>query len=60
MEEIKGRGKKAVGGDQGSHPIGKEHPQGGGGIQLKITPHYKQIASVLFILVFSKPLKISW
>ena len=43
--------------NQGGKPIGKERAQGEVGIQLKISSHYKQIASVLFILVFSKTLK---
>lgn len=43
--------------NQGSKPIGKELAQGEISIQLKITSYYKQIASVLFILGFSKPLK---
>lgn len=43
-------------GDQGSQAIEKiTYP--GEGIQLKITHHYKQIASVLFILVLSKTFK---
>lgn len=37
--------------------MGKELAQGEVGMQLKISSHYKQIASVLFILVFKKTLK---
>lgn len=52
-----GKKKKKQCDNQGGKPIGKELAQGAVGIQLKMSSHYKQIASVLFILFFSKPLK---
>lgn len=47
-----GENKKSDVGGQGNQPKGKELAYGGG-IQWNITPHYKEIASILLILVLA-------